>query len=66
LKDNKAEELVALLRQISELKQTKSVPEPSATFGFLGLGSLLAITTLKRKNKRIRSGIVSLNQLKQD
>jgi hypothetical protein len=55
--------LVALLRQIPELKQTKSVPEPSATFGFLGLGSLLAITTLKRKNKRIRSGLVSLNQL---
>ena len=66
MKDNKAEELVALLRQITELKQAKSVAEPSATFGFLPLGGSLAITTLKRKNKRIRSGIVSLNQLKQD
>jgi hypothetical protein len=63
LKDNKAEELVALLRQVTELKQTKSVAEPSATFGFLALGGSLAITTLKRKNKRIRSGLVSLNQL---
>lgn len=62
LKDNKAEELVALLGQVPELRQTKSVPEPSATFWFLAFGGLFAITTLKRKNKRIRSGLVNLNQ----
>jgi mannose-6-phosphate isomerase-like protein (cupin superfamily) len=62
LKDNKAEELVVLLRQVPELRQTKSVPEPPATFGFLSFGGLLAITTFKRRNKRIRSGLVNLNQ----
>ncbi len=64
LKDNKAEELIALLRQIPQFRQTpqtRAVPEPSVTFGLFAFGGLFAISTLKRKNKRIRLGIVNLN-----
>ncbi len=64
LKDNNAEELVALLRQIPQFRQTpqtRAVPEPSVTFGLLAFGGLFAISTLKRKNKCIRLGIVNLN-----
>ncbi len=69
LKNNNVEELVALLRQVPELReipQPQPVPEPSETFGFLAFSGFLAISILKRKNKRVHAGLVNLNQHGQD
>ncbi|NEO18528.1 cupin domain-containing protein [Moorena sp. SIO4A5] len=51
LKDNNAKDLVALFRQVPELRQNKSIPEASGTSGILALGALLSMLTLKRKIK---------------